>query len=168
MEHPISTRRLSRSDASIYRELRLEGLETEPSAFGASLNEEANQPLTWFENRLDTNIVFGAFVKEVTLVGVVGLHIPSAIKTCHKGEIWGMFIKPAVRGSGVGKTLMACIAQHAERVVEEILLTVVSSNTVAVGMYKNLGFEEYVRERRALKVGTNYEDELLMVLSFRK
>ena len=48
------------------------------------------------------------------------------------------------------------------------ILTVVASNISAVRLYKGLGFEEYGLERRAMKIGSNYHDELLMALSLRK
>ena len=58
--------------------------------------------------------------------------------------------------------------EHAEGVVEEVLLTVGASNIVAVRLYKDLGFEEYGCERRALKIGNDYHDELLMARPIQK
>ena len=56
------------------------------------------------------------------------------------------------------------VIEHAEGIVEEARLAVVVSNVAAVRLYKGLGFEEYGLERRALKVGSEYHDELLMTL----
>jgi RimJ/RimL family protein N-acetyltransferase len=43
-------------------------------------------------------------------------------------------------------------------------LTVVASNVAARRLYSAAGFEEYGLERRALKVGSEYYDEVLMAL----
>jgi len=55
---PVEVRRLSASDAVSYRDLRLDGLRAHPEAFGASWEEEAAQPLAWFANRMDRNVIF--------------------------------------------------------------------------------------------------------------
>jgi RimJ/RimL family protein N-acetyltransferase len=46
-------------------------------------------------------------------------------------------------------------------------LTVVASNVAARRLYSAAGFEEYGLERRALKVGDEYYDEVLMVLPLK-
>ncbi len=45
-------RRLKIPDAADYRALRLEGLRTNPEAFGASFEDKADKPLRWLEERL--------------------------------------------------------------------------------------------------------------------
>jgi RimJ/RimL family protein N-acetyltransferase len=44
-------------------------------------------------------------------------------------------------------------------------LSVVASNTAACRLYRAAGFKEYGLERRAIKVGSEYYDELLMALA---
>jgi RimJ/RimL family protein N-acetyltransferase len=48
--------------------------------------------------------------------------------------------------------------------VEEVCLTVVTSNAAARRLYSAAAFKEYGLERRALKVGSQYYDEVLMSL----
>ena len=50
--------------------------------------------------------------------------------------------------------------------VEQINLTVVSSNVSAKGLYTSLGFHVFGTERNALKIGQQYFDEDYMVLYF--
>ena len=164
---PFILRRLGALDAASYRELRLEGLKTHPEAFGASFDDEASKPLSWFQDRLENNMVFGGYTDDGTLVGVAGFRVPASAKSSHKGFLWGMFLKPEVRGTGLAKLLVKRVVEQAENVVEEILLTVVVSNIAAVQLYKGLGFEEYGLERRALKIGNHYHDELLMALPLK-
>jgi hypothetical protein len=44
------------------------------------------------------------------------------------------------------------------------MLSVVTEQNAAVGLYRSLGFESYGCERRALKIGDRYVDEDNMVL----
>jgi RimJ/RimL family protein N-acetyltransferase len=48
--------------------------------------------------------------------------------------------------------------------VEDLTLSVASHNEPAIGLYRRFGFTEYGHDRRALKVGGDYVDELLMRL----
>ena len=166
---PSSLRRLAASDTDDYRELRLEGLLKNPEAFGASWEDEVSQPLDWFAERLKNNIVFGASLPAgPALVGIVGLLVPEAPKLRHKGKLWGMFVRPEAQGEGLGAALLARVLQHAAQIVKEVQLTVVASNTAAICLYARAGFEQYGLERRALKVGDDYHDELFMTLPVKR
>jgi len=162
---PLILRRLAAPDAACYRELRLEGLRRHPEAFSSSWEDESSRSLDWFAGRLEGNAVFGAnSAVDPTLAGVVGLHVPEAVKLRHKGALWGMFVQPEYQGTGLGMALVAHVIEYAAQVVEEVRLTVVASNTAAIRLYTRAGFEQYGLERRALKVGEHYHDELLMTL----
>lgn len=161
-------RRLSPSDAAAYRDLRLAGLRAHPEAFGASWEEEAAHPLAWFEDRLDRNVIFGGEqAAAMTLRGVVGFYVPDGAKQRHKGVLWGMFIQPEARGTGLGPSLVARVLEYARQTVEEVRLTVVATNAAAIRLYERAGFERYGLEQRALKIGNDYHDEVLMALSLR-
>jgi len=161
-------RRLSTSDAAAYRDLRLGSLRAHPEAFGASWEEEATQPLSWFEDKLDRNVIFGGgTATALVLCGVVGFYVPDSAKQRHKGVLWGMFVQPQARGTGLGPALVARVLEHARQTVEEVRLTVVLTNAAAIRLYERAGFERYGLERRALKVGNDYHDEVLMALSLR-
>ena len=90
---PFEVRRLSASDAVSYRALRLDGLRAHPEAFGASWEEEVTQPLAWFADRLEQNVIFGGELAGTSdLRGVVGFHTLDSAKQRHKGVLWGMFV----------------------------------------------------------------------------
>ena len=166
---PLNVRRLAAPDASIYRDLRLDGLRAHPEAFGASWEEEAAQPLAWFAARLDRNVVFGGgSAATPALQGVVGFSVSDGAKLRHKGVLWGLFVQPDARASGLGTSLVAQVLEHASQAVEEVRLTVVTANTSAIRLYERLGFERYGLEPRALKIGGDYHDEALMALSLRR
>ena len=163
---PSEIRRLSASDAAAYRDLRLGGLRAHPEAFGASWEDEAAEPLAWFQDRLDRNVIFGGGVADASeLGGGAGFYSPGGAKQRHKGVLWGMFVQPQARGTGLGAALVTRVLEHARATVEEVRLTVVSTNAAAIRLYERAGFERYGLERRALKVGGDYHDEVLMALS---
>ena len=62
---------------------------------------------------------------------------------------------------------MQQVIEHARTVVEEIRLTVVASNAPARRLYSAAGFEEYGLERRALKIGCEYNVLMALPLNSR-
>lgn len=164
---PFSLRRLLPSDVACYRSLRLEGLQRHPDAFGASWEDEVGKPLTWFSERLERCLVLGGFRDDGLLVGTAGLLVPENMKTRHKGTLWGMYVRPDARGTGLAAALVGGVIEKARPLVEEIQLRVVTSNLGAVQLYRRAGFREYGVERRSLKVNGTYHDDLLMSLPLR-
>ena len=160
----LRVRRLETSDVAAYRELRLESLKDHPEAFGSSWEYEADKPISWWSQRLETNAVFGGWVNRSPLVGLAGLRVQERVKNRHKGVLCGMYVRPEARGTGLAAALVQQVIEHARTVVEEIRLTVVASNAPARGLYSAAGFEEYGLERRALKIACEYYDNVLMAL----
>ncbi|HKB49055.1 MAG TPA: GNAT family N-acetyltransferase, partial [Ktedonobacterales bacterium] len=113
--------------------------------------------------------ILGAFAGERNneLVGMVGFKRESGAKNRHRGYIWGMYTAPEARGQGIGRALIEAALAHARTLpgLEQVNLSVVTSNAAARALYRSLGFEVYGLERRALKLpnGT-YLDEEHMVL----
>ncbi|SFL84420.1 GNAT family N-acetyltransferase [Methylobacterium pseudosasicola] len=164
-EAPFAVLRLGAADAADFREIRLHGLRRHPEAFGASYEDETSLSLEESARRLDSGIVFGVRrAGRSGLDGVAGLHIPQAIKTRHKGMLWGMYVRSEARGMGFGSVLLARVIAHAAAVVEELTLSVGASNEQAMGLYTRAGFERYGLEERALKIEGRYYDEVWMRL----
>jgi ribosomal protein S18 acetylase RimI-like enzyme len=162
---PIQIRRLGPADAAIYRDIRLEALRQSPEAFGSTFETERCKPLAFFEGRISTSGVFGAF-DHAALVGVAGLLIREGAKESHKGMLWGMYVRSSARKAGVGRRLVEAVIEFARTRVELVHLTVVSENETARRLYARMGFLEYGIERKALKQGSRYYDEVLMARDF--
>ena len=158
-------RLLTPADAAIYRSVRLEALATNPEAFASTYEREQDKPLSWFEERLAMSDVFGAFIAD-ELAGTAGFWREDSAKTAHKAVLWGMYVRPQARKSGMGRMLIDAVVAHAAQRVEQLHLAVVSENEAALQLYKAAGFVEYGREIRALKLGDRYYDETLMALFF--
>jgi len=161
----LKLRRLETRDVAIYRELRLESLKGHPEAFSSSWESETNKPISWWVERLEANMIFGGCVDSSPIAGVAGLRMQDAVKLRHRAILWGMYVRPEARGTGLAAALVQRVVEHARTVVEELCLTVVASNAAACRLYSAAGFKPYGLDRRALKVGSEYYDELLMTLS---
>ena len=148
-------------DAVLYRDIRLEALRLSPEAFGSTYEAEAARPLEFFAGRLSNATVFGAFIGE-SLFGIAGFRQRDGLKDQHKGELLGMYVRPAARGSGLGTRLIAAVLGHARGRVEQLQLAVVADNEAAYRLYAAAGFVQYGLERNALKQDGRYWDEILM------
>ncbi|BAN27372.1 GNAT family N-acetyltransferase [Caballeronia insecticola] len=162
----FSLRRLTPEDAIVFRDVRLEGLQRYPAAFGASYEDERDRPLEWFRARITDHAVFGGFSNDGTLAGVAGLQVPPGAKMKHKGILWGMYVRPSARGTGLAAALLDCVLEHARGVVDEVKLEVAPDNTAAMRLYGAAGFVEFAREPRALKIDGTYHDSVSMTLPF--
>ena len=154
-------RPLRADEVALYREVRLEALRAHPEAFSASFENEAAQPLTFFTGRLTGGVIFGGF-RDQALLGVVGFMIQVGAKREHKGMLWGMYVRPEARRTGLARGLVEALLDHARDRVELVQLSVTADNLNASRLYASLGFEPYGIEKQALKVDGRYLDEVLM------
>ena len=123
-------RRLSTDDAEAFRTLRLAGLQWHPEAFGASWDEEASRPLDWFIERLTTNIVWGGWIdRDPAIAGTAALFVPTTAKLRHKGTVWGVYVRPEARRTGLARALLAALISEAPAPVEELRLTVIPDSS---------------------------------------
>jgi RimJ/RimL family protein N-acetyltransferase len=85
-------------------------------------------------------------------------------RQAHRGSLH-MSVERAWRGKGVGEGLLNVLMAWAKEnpLIEKVGLSVLSSNTRAIGLYKKLGFIEEGRRPREIKMGPGeYVDEILM------
>ena len=162
----IEVRRLTPADAARYREIRLAGLKNNPEAFGSTFESESLKPMSSFAERLRSSAIFGAF-RDAELLGIAGFAFREGAKEAHKGLLWGMYVRPDARKSGVGRRLVEAVIDFARQHVEILQLSVVSDNEPARGLYARLGFLEYGLEKDSLKHRSIYYDEILMALDLK-
>jgi ribosomal protein S18 acetylase RimI-like enzyme len=165
----VVIRRLDESDVEEFIRIRGEALRCEPHSFGSSY-EEFQQNTHELKGRLKSEpdtFVLGCFAPH--LAGIVGFMRQKNLKSRHKGLIWGMYVGADYRGRGLGRRLMeeAIVQCRTMAGVEDINLTVVTSNAAARQLYLSLGFTIYGVEERALKLNSIYMDEELMSLRLR-
>lgn len=160
-------RELAPTDAGTFQALRLEGLRECPSAFAGSYEEEVDTPIATLAERLQRRpdrCVLGAF-DGAALIGLLGLQREALRKLAHKAFIWGMFVAPAARRSGVGRTLVAEALARASAMpgVRQVTLGVNASNKAAIALYEALGFVSYGMEHGFMLLDGQLHDELMMV-----
>jgi ribosomal protein S18 acetylase RimI-like enzyme len=161
MDLPV--RRLGPDDAAAFQALRLEGLTRHPCAFAASHDEEAGQSLAEVAGRLERQPVFGAF-DEGALLGVAGFTVPPLAKKRHKGLLWGVYVREAARGRGLGRALVVQVVEYARGHGVQLHAAVVTTDDTALSLYRTLGFTTYGLEPRGLACAGRYFDQELMVL----
>ena len=137
-----------------------------PEAFGNTFEVENARPIELFADRIRHSGTMGAF-EGAEILGVSGLRANQGPKESHKGTLVGMYVRPQARNRGVGRRLVEAVIEVARRRGVELLqLAVVSDNEPARRLYARLGFVEYGIEKKSLKQGGRYTDEVLMVKDF--
>lgn len=163
----MEIRELGLQDVEAYFQIRLEALSKNPEAFGSSYEEERKETADKYKDRFQStdSFTYGAF-DDTKLVGVITLLTEKRMKLKHRSTIVAMYVTSDMRGKGIAKALMNEAINKARTLdgIEQIHLTVVSSNVAAKKLYTSLGFELYGIEKRALKMNQTYLDEDLMVL----
>jgi ribosomal protein S18 acetylase RimI-like enzyme len=159
-------RPLRADEAALYRDIRLEALRRHPEAFSAAFEQESVQPLSFFADRLTASTVFAGF-GDRDVLGVAGFLVEPGVKRAHKAHLWGMYVRPAARGTGLARQLVEAVLAFAQERVDLVQLSVIAGNVPAHQLYLALGFTPYGLEERALKVAGKYFDEVHMVRLLR-
>lgn len=161
-----TVRRLNPEDAGQLWRLRLEALETDPQAFRETAAEHRRRTVESYAEQLTSNdnrsFVMGAFDPTLNLVGMAGFYS----KQPDAGCIWGMYLTPSHRGTGLGAKLVNAIVDQARRSpeIEAIHLTVAHSQPAARRLYERCGFTISPEKPTTICGGNLPEDQDNMVL----
>ena len=158
-----TTRRLGADDALSYRDIRLEGLKTEPASFGSDYAREAGRTEAEWASQLDTNFTFGVF-EGSDLVGIATFVPERMEKVKHRAHVVGVYVKERARGQGASRALFERLIEGARREVVQLHLVVTMHNERARRFYEHFGFTIYGTDPRGLHVEGRYYDDYLMVL----
>jgi len=161
----VIIRQSTLTDAAQFRELRLEALQNNPTAFSADYQINASQPMTYWEGRLEKDengiILFAEYANQI--IGMTGIRRGESPKTKHSAGIWGVYVCPEWRGLHVAEALIAsCIHWAKALQVDIVKLGVATNNTSAVRCYERCGFTTYGTEPRGILYEGKYYDEYLM------
>jgi ribosomal protein S18 acetylase RimI-like enzyme len=157
----IEIRKLPADRWKDYRNLRLESLRSDPSAFGSSFEEEAALTEDEWKGRIQ-NALFA--VSDGTPIGMIVCVFNDRPKTRHVADIFGVYVRASHRGRGVGTRLLKhalSLIREKKRVVK-VRLAVNPEQRAAVNMYKKAGFVAAGRRKKELKIGRRFFDMLLM------
>ena len=72
-----------------------------------------------------------------------------------------MYVDPSKRGQGLSRRMMKLLLGRAAAIagLEQVLLSVTSTQTAAIALYRSLGFELFGTEPRALNINGEFIDE---------
>jgi GNAT superfamily N-acetyltransferase len=167
MTPTITIRKLNEDHAEAWAALRREALATEPLVFGQAAPADPAELVQFIRARLREPevAVFGAFAED-TIVGIVGIRRNIGVKERHKVSVWGMYVTPANRRSGVGEKLIQASIELARSWtgVEQVHLAVSETAKEARRLYERMGFHEWGVEPRALCWQGRCVDEAHMTL----
>jgi len=165
----MDIRLLTADDAEVFWHLRLEALRNDPASFADSAEEHLETTIETARERLASsdpasNFVVGVF-EHGQMIGTAGFFRRPNNKERHKGHIWGVYVRAESRGKGIGSALMKEIIRRARTFngLEQITL-VASARLPAQKLYQSVGFESYGIEPHSLKIGSEYVNDVLMVL----
>lgn len=161
-------RKLTENDLEAVWNLRLQSVKHHPEVFSLTYEEtlaQGKEPILRRLRQQDTMFYLGAF--EEHLVGMVRFAQEEGIKLRHQGLVASMYVVPERRGYGVGKALMQELIAQAKHFdgLEQIQLSVLTTNLAARRLYESCGFEVYGTAPRVIKWEGLYLDEDLMLLS---
>jgi RimJ/RimL family protein N-acetyltransferase len=161
---PVVIRPTREEDAESYRELRLEAIRTNQTAFTTDYETNLARPREWWVElmRGSARGVIQVADASGTIVGMSGIYRSDTPKTDHNGIIWGVYVEPAWRGLGIVDALLsACCHWARAGGLPIVKLSAVATN-LAIRAYLRNGFSIYGVEPDAVRwQGVSY-DELLM------
>jgi ribosomal protein S18 acetylase RimI-like enzyme len=164
----ITVREARETDLAQYRDLRLEALKLAPTAFGSDYQESLALPGSAWLERLRgalSNHRRALFVADNAgvLVGMTGVQREPGIKRQHNASITSVYLRPSVRGRGLGAQLMAHAMLWAQQMgVKRLELRVNTQNSAAIALYTRSGFEIVGTLHGTLRVGDQVCDEYIL------
>lgn len=154
----IDASRLAREDAGRFHLLRREAISRELTAFGSSPADCRFREISAIEEYLaDSNLAVFVIADPddpERLVAMAGISRETREKQRHRASIWGVYVSPAHRGRGFGRSVVAACVDHARTWpnIERIALAVSVEGETAKLLYESLGFATWGTEPDAIRI----------------
>ncbi len=155
-------------------QLRLRALKDHPESFGEPWESASRRTISDVEELSRTfwnggdNRLYIAVNPRQEPVGMLGIYREAHPREHHRMQLWGVYVAPEYRGSGIASELASTAISYARTVpgVLQIQLTVWSENHAAVHSYLRLGFHRWGTLPRADMVdgrAVDYDHMVLML-----
>lgn len=161
----LTVRALTQDDWEAYRAVRLEALRESPEAFVATYAEESAFDEAEWRDRMQRSTRLLA-ERDGKPVGIVSVGRAKSSDEGDTGEIFGLWIEPECRGTGVATALVKRGAAQAREVGRShVIYWVGTENGRAVAFASGMGFRP-TDDRRPMRVKSEAdgEEEIAMIL----
>jgi RimJ/RimL family protein N-acetyltransferase len=157
----VTIRATTADDATRLRAMRVEALTSSPTSFGSAVEDIDSHDWTQLATG-DAN--HRSFIAEHAgeLVGHAGIHRSTRPKERHHADIWGVFVRPAFRRSGVAQACVTAAVDWARETGVSIVKLTVVPESGAMGCYLRCGFRVTGVDPAALRWEGKDYDEVLM------
>ncbi len=138
----VTVRVLGEDEWQDYRRLRLASLEADPEAFASDVAEEREyDEALWRERMRRSTRLLASRDNDELGVASVGQARDEDGKLEGVAELFGMWVRPDARGTGVAWELVTAAAEQARRAGHrQLRLWVSTENGRAIGFYSSYGF----------------------------
>lgn len=167
----IQYHKLDAQNMADYLRLRLDCLANHPDEFGTTYEEELNSKSLKLEGAIngpdEYNFVYGAFSIDKKLIGICGCKTETRPKTRHRAEIVQVYVDRQYTKRGIASELLRLTIHAAFQtpLIEQIILSAVTTNQKAMELYKSAGFVEYGRLDHYFKSETGYFTQSFLYLN---
>lgn len=139
---------------------------TEPDEFAMSQEDERR----WIQTHLEDPGKLALWAEQAgSIIGSLSFENGCRRRNAHQGS-FGMAVRAAWRGVGVGTALLECLLEWAKAnaLIEKVGLAVFSGNLPAIALYQKFGFREEGRQLRQIKLGNHEYQDLILMYRFVK
>jgi ribosomal protein S18 acetylase RimI-like enzyme len=143
------------------RELRLQGLKSDPLAFTSSFEEEVRLAEMEWQRRMKNMFIA---LSDNKPVGTLAYRFGDKLKSKHVAHLLGFYVSPGFRGCGIGRRLLERVLEliQENKGIVKVQLMVNPKQDAAVQLYKSMGFTEVGQMQKEIRVGEEFYDELIM------
>jgi len=152
-----------------YKELRLQALKTDPSAFATTYQEDAAMPDQEWQDRLQNAHGQKSYMlfaeNEGRIVGMAGALLYQGKCVEHIATIVSVYVDIAYRGQAIAQKLMQGIMKllQNDKKIVHVQLTVNTENMAAIKLYEIMGFKRIGILEKEVKCGDTFSDSYMMV-----
>jgi RimJ/RimL family protein N-acetyltransferase len=103
---------------------------------------------------------------DAELVAAAAITRAKQPKFAHRARLWGVFVAPAYRSNGLGRSVVTSAIAYARTWTQVAFVdaSVSDNSPEALRLYLSLGFEQWGREPQATEVDGRRYDEIHMTL----
>jgi RimJ/RimL family protein N-acetyltransferase len=155
---------LTENDSAVYNAFLECGTRKHPNQFRITPDEVLRRPFSSAPND-DRCVVVFEDSSGLVATGALEREL-GRVRRAHVGWVYRMYVEESFAGQGLGGQVLEVLINHAREVMrlEQLNLTVISTNERAIRLYERFGFRRFASEPKAIRHEGFYLDEDQMKL----